>query len=79
MKIDSEIKIVGALMAILFFIGCHKKGTIAPELSVSPTEINLPAKGGTADITINGNGQWSISNSAVKDQRTIDAVMAGAK
>jgi len=64
MKIDSEIKIVGALMAVLLFIGCHKKDTVAPELSVSPTEINLPAKGGTADITINGNGQWSISNSA---------------
>lgn len=51
-------------MAVLLFISCHKKDTAAPELSVSLTEINLPAKGGTADITINGNGQWSISNSA---------------
>lgn len=64
MKITRLTKIMGALMAVLFFASCHKKDNVAPKLSVSPTEINFPAKGGTADLTINGNGQWSVSNSA---------------
>ena len=61
----SSYKLIGFLMAILFFIGCKKKNdTVAPELSASPSEINLPAGGGTADLTINGNAQWTISNAA---------------
>ena len=56
---------VGFLMVILFFIGCKKKNdAINPELSAAPSAINLPAEGGTADLTINGNAQWSISNLA---------------
>jgi len=52
-----------AILAILFFIACKKKSdAINPELSAAPSEINLPAEGGTADLTINGNAQWSISN-----------------
>jgi aryl-phospho-beta-D-glucosidase BglC (GH1 family) len=55
----------GFLISILFFTACKKKNdTISPELSASPSEINLPAGGGTADLTINGNAQWTISNSA---------------
>ena len=61
----SSYKLIGFLMAILFFIGCKKKNdAVAPELSASPSEINLPAGGGTADLTINGNAQWTISNAA---------------
>ena len=55
---------IGFLIAALFFMGCKKKDTVAPELTVSPSEINLPPEGGTADVTINSNAQWSISNSA---------------
>jgi len=54
-----------AILAILCFIGCKKKNdAINPELSAAPSVINLPAEGGTADLTINGNAQWSISNLA---------------
>jgi endoglucanase len=53
---------IGFLTAALFFIGCKKKDTPPPELTVSPSTINLPAEGGTADLTINGNAQWSVSN-----------------
>jgi aryl-phospho-beta-D-glucosidase BglC (GH1 family) len=56
---------IGFLIAALFFTGCKKKDTPAPELTVSPSEINLPAEGGTADLTIDGNAQWSISNLAL--------------
>jgi aryl-phospho-beta-D-glucosidase BglC (GH1 family) len=56
---------IGFLIAGLFVLGCKKKEAPAPELTVSPSEINLPAEGGTADLTINGNAQWSISNLAL--------------
>lgn len=53
------------LIALLFITSCHKKGTpVAPELSAAPSQINLPAEGGTADLTINTNAQWSVSNAA---------------
>ena len=56
---------VGFFIAVLVFTGCKKKNdTSAPELSASPSEITLPAGGGTADISINGNAQWTISNPA---------------
>ncbi|HEV8285901.1 MAG TPA: cellulase family glycosylhydrolase [Chitinophagaceae bacterium] len=52
----------GFLIAVLFFLSCKKKDTPAPELTVSPSEITLSAEGGTADVTINGNAQWTVSN-----------------
>ncbi len=63
MKITSYT-MIGFLIAALFFTGCKKKDTVTPELTVSPSQITLPAEGGTADLTINGNAQWSISNLA---------------
>jgi endoglucanase len=61
----NRYKVTGFLMAILIFTSCKKKNDAAsPELSASPSEINLAAEGGTADLTINGNAQWSISNLA---------------
>ena len=65
MIITRGVKITGLLIAVLFFTNCHKKGNpIAPELSASPSAINLTAGGGTAELTINTNAQWSISNAA---------------
>jgi endoglucanase len=64
-KITRGVKMIGLLLTVLFFTSCRKKGdSIVPELSVSPSTINLPAEGGTADLTINGNAQWSVSNAA---------------
>lgn len=64
-KITRPIKVMGLLIAVLFFTSCHKKGNSpAPELSVSPSAVNFPAGGGTAELTIKGNTQWSINNPA---------------
>src|SRR5687767_14144365 len=61
----NSFTIIGFLIAALFFTGCKKKNdAVTPELSASPSEINLLAEGGTADLTINGNAQWTISNAA---------------
>ncbi|HEX6426094.1 MAG TPA: cellulase family glycosylhydrolase [Niastella sp.] len=66
MKITRQVKVTGLLIAVLLFTNCHKKkgDSPAPELSVSPLAMNISAEGGTADLTINGNAAWSISNTA---------------
>ena len=65
MKIAWLAGIMGLTIAALCFTNCHKKGDPpAPELSATPSQINLPAEGGTAELTINGNAKWSISNAA---------------
>ncbi len=60
----ASYRMVELLMSILFFIGCKKNDAINPDLSASPTTIDFSAEGGTADLSISGNAQWSISNLA---------------
>jgi len=55
MKITIRYTAIGFLIAAIFFTSCKKKTGEAPELSVSPSEINLPAQGGTAAIAISAN------------------------
>jgi endoglucanase len=55
---------IGFLIAALLFTDCKKKETGAPELTVAPSEISLPSEGGTADLTITGNSNWTVSNAA---------------
>jgi endoglucanase len=65
MKITRRMKIMRLLIAVLLFAGCKKKNdAVAPQLSTSPSEIILPAEGGKADLTIDGNANWTISNGA---------------
>ena len=65
MKSVRVYSMIGCLISVLVFTGCKKKNdAVTLELSASPSEINLPAEGGAADLTINGNAQWSISNLA---------------
>jgi len=65
MKITRRMKIMRLLIAVLLFAGCKKKNdAVAPQLSASPSEIVLPAEGGKADLTIDGNANWTISNGA---------------
>jgi endoglucanase len=61
----NRYKVTGFLMAVLIFTGCKKKSDAGnAELSASPSEIIFSAGGGTAELTINGNAQWTISNAA---------------
>ena len=63
-EIIRRCTLIGFLMAVLIFTGCRKKENIVAELSVSSSEVNFSAEGNTADLTITGNVQWSINNSA---------------
>lgn len=54
--------VLGFIITITFALSCKKKENTAPELTVSPTTVSFPADGGTADITLTCNAQWTISN-----------------
>lgn len=57
------VSIAWLFLTVLFYTNCQKKGSpVAPELSASPSTINFPAGGGTADLTINANAKWSAGN-----------------
>jgi endoglucanase len=63
MKSARIFAMIRFLIAVLVFTGCKKKNdAVTPELSASPSEITLPAEGGTADVAITGNAQWTVSN-----------------
>lgn len=64
MKIKYSYMVLGFLIAIASVISCKKKENVAPELTVSPTTVSFSADGGTSDIILTCNAQWSISNPA---------------
>lgn len=64
MKIQRRYKFLSFLIAVLFFVSCHKKDVIAPVLSVSSSEELFTADGGTSEILVSSNTNWSISNTA---------------
>lgn len=55
---------LGFLIAILSLISCKKKDGVAAQLSVTPATVYFPAEGGTSDITVTCNAQWTVSNPA---------------
>jgi endoglucanase len=61
-NIKSLPMIVGLFIATLSLLSCKKKNTVAAELSVSPGEITFPAEGGSSEITISSNAEWSVNN-----------------
>jgi aryl-phospho-beta-D-glucosidase BglC (GH1 family) len=63
MKINYLFKTFPLLVAIICFISCTKSD-VAPQLTISPSTISFPAEGGSSEITIACNSQWTISNPA---------------
>lgn len=56
---------LAALLWLATFTSCGNANDIEPLLDVSTTSVSLPAEGGSADITVTSNDQWSIDNSAL--------------
>ena len=63
MRILRQHKFLALLIAAIFFASCHKKDAIVAELSVSSSEEVFTADGGTSEVTVTSNTNWSISNS----------------
>jgi hypothetical protein len=64
-----QTRLFGKLMLIILFGGiiltsCGKEEDAEPLLDVSATLVSIPAEGGTSNIIVTSNDQWSISNSA---------------
>jgi len=64
METQRRYKFLRFLVAVLFLASCDKKNVIAPQLSISSSEELFTANGGTSEVTVSSNTNWSISNSA---------------
>src|SRR5438067_13675830 len=57
-------KSVVFLTAIIALLACKNAKTSAPELTVNMSTMMFEPDGGSQDITITSNADWSISNPA---------------
>jgi endoglucanase len=64
MKVMYFFKSVVFLTAIIALLACKNAKSPAPELTVSMSTMMFAPDGGSQDITITGNADWSISNPA---------------
>jgi aryl-phospho-beta-D-glucosidase BglC (GH1 family) len=62
MKIKHSFKILISLIAVISLFSCKKTKTPDPQLKVSASTINFTGDGGSQDITVAGNADWSIDN-----------------
>src|ERR1051325_7988094 len=51
--------------AIIILFACTKAKTPAPALTVSVSTITFAPEGGSQDITVTSNADWSVSNPAL--------------
>src|SRR6266496_2420434 len=65
MKIKKQYLFAGFIAVAITFASCKKKDsdTKQPELSVSSSEELFTSGGGTSEVAVTSNGNWSIQNS----------------
>jgi aryl-phospho-beta-D-glucosidase BglC (GH1 family) len=64
MKIKYSFTILISLIAVIFLLSCKKTKNPDPQLTVSVPTITFTGDGGSQDITVAGNADWSIDNPA---------------
>ena len=64
MKSKRRYQFLWFLIVLIVFAFCSKKEVIAPELSVSSSEELFTAGGGTSEVIVSANTNWSVNNSA---------------
>jgi endoglucanase len=64
MKIQQQHKFLAIVIAAIFLASCHKKDVVAAELFLSSSGELFTADGGTSEVTVSSNINWSINNSA---------------
>ncbi|WP_419698568.1 cellulase family glycosylhydrolase [Mucilaginibacter sp. NFX135] len=62
MKINSFFKSLVFLTTIIALLACKKAKTLDPQLTVSASTINFTGDGGSQDITVAVNADWSVDN-----------------
>ena len=63
MRIQRQHNFLAVVIAVILFASCHKKDAIAAKLSVSSSEELFTSGGGTSEVTVSSNTNWSINNS----------------
>ncbi|MFB6456916.1 cellulase family glycosylhydrolase [Chitinophaga sp. Hz27] len=64
MKINKRYTALGLCILAVTITCCSKKTSITATLSVSPSDVSFQSDGGTADIAISSNVEWTITNPA---------------
>lgn len=62
MKIVNPHKYFGLLVMVVSFWACDKKDTTVPKVSLSTPEVLFTVAGGTSEVTISTNTNWSIKS-----------------
>ena len=62
MKIKYSFTILLSVITVISLFSCKKTKNEDPQLAVSASTIIFSAEGGTQDISVSGNADWSISN-----------------
>ena len=65
MKINYSFKILISLITVISLFSCKKTKNPEPQLTVSASTITFAGDGGTQDITVTSNADWSVSNPAL--------------
>lgn len=65
MNIKYHFKILISLIAIISLFSCKKTQSPDPQLTISVSTITFTGDGGTQDITVTSNADWSVSNPAL--------------
>src|SRR5437868_7459993 len=61
-KIKKQFKFLILFLGAAIFASCHKTDTVAPQLSVSSSNVQLNANGDISDLTVTSNLAWSITS-----------------
>lgn len=64
MKIRYPFKILISLITVIYLCSYKKTKNPTAELTVGASTITFTAEGGTEQISVSGNADWSISNPA---------------
>ena len=65
MNIKYHFKILISLIGIISLFSCKKTKSPDPQLTISVSTITFTGDGGTQDITVTSNADWSVSNPAM--------------
>ncbi len=65
MNIKYHFKILISLIAIISLFSCKKTQSPDPQLTISVSTITFAPEGGSQDITVTSNADWSVSNPAL--------------
>jgi aryl-phospho-beta-D-glucosidase BglC (GH1 family) len=78
MKIVNSYKSLGLLLMVVSFLSCEKKDRTVPKVTVSSPEVLFTVTGGSSEVTITTNTNWSIKSYDKPDWLQISQTSGGS-